>query len=78
MRSIVDSLFAINNNAPQGLQLIQLKLSHEKYMEEATSRVQALEVEIEALQQQRANQSHPEIADTPRNDSERPSRWRWF
>lgn len=47
-------------------------------MEEATSRVLALEVEIEALQQKRANQSHPEIVDTPPNDNEKPSRWRWF
>jgi hypothetical protein len=49
-------------------------------MEEATSRVLALEAEIEALQQQRANQSHstPEIADTQPNDNAKFSRWWWF
>jgi hypothetical protein len=47
-------------------------------MEETTSRVLALEAEIEALQQKRANQSHSEMADTPPNDNEKSSRWRWF
>jgi hypothetical protein len=59
---------------------MQLKISHEKYMEEATSRVSALEAEIEALQQQRAIQSHAtlETINAPSNDNERPSHWRWL
>lgn len=71
-------VFLLGSAVYLGLQLVQLKLSHEKYMEEATARVLALEAEIEALQQKRANQSHstPEIADNPPN--EKPARWRWF
>jgi len=49
-------------------------------MEEATSRVLALEAEIETLQQHHANQSHPipEISDTPPHDYQKSSRWWWF
>jgi hypothetical protein len=60
----------------QGLQLTQLKLSHEKFMEESTSRVTELEAEISVLQQKRdRKQPTSEIAPTSEKN---PSRWRWW
>jgi len=39
-----------------GLQLMQLTISHEKFMEEAKERVTVLEHEIDTLQKQRHSQ----------------------
>jgi len=51
----VPCLFVIplRHRYPQGLELTQLNLSHEKYMSEATRRIEALESEIAALQEKR-------------------------
>jgi len=71
-------VFLLGSAVYLGLQLIQLKISHEKFMEEAASRVLSLEAEIEALQQQRVTQSYA-TSNTPPNDNEKKtSRWSWF
>jgi len=41
----------------QGLQLTQLNLSREKYMDDATKRIEELEAEINTLQEKRSKQS---------------------
>ncbi|RDB22612.1 hypothetical protein Hypma_010378 [Hypsizygus marmoreus] len=46
-------IFLLGSAIYLGLQLTQLKLSHEKFMEEAKERVRELEAEIDALQEQR-------------------------
>jgi len=53
----------------QGLQLTQSKLSHEKYMQEATQQVLALEAEIDVLQAM-----SPPIPDA---SMKKISRWWW-
>ena len=67
---------SINHSTPQGLQLTQLRLSHEKYMDEAQARVKALEDEIEVLQRERQAQV---ASNTPPAGSEKKSSswWRW-
>ncbi|KAF8914093.1 hypothetical protein CPB84DRAFT_1758370 [Gymnopilus junonius] len=60
-----------------GLQLLQLKLSHEKFMDESMDRVQALEAEIDALQQKRSTMSESAVAnDSP--DRKGSARWMWW
>lgn len=49
----------------QGLQLTQLKISHEKFMEEAEARVRTLESEVEVLQEKRANQPQEMVTSQP-------------
>ncbi|KAF8974407.1 hypothetical protein BDZ97DRAFT_1911593 [Flammula alnicola] len=74
-------VFLLGSAVYLGLQLTQLKLSHEKHMEEAMNRVQVLEAEIDALQLQRASQLEAStpgaISSTAPEDSEKPSHWRW-
>jgi len=48
-------IFLLGSAVYLGLQLTQLKLSHEKFMGEAAERVRALEAEVDALRQQREN-----------------------
>lgn len=51
----------------QGLQLTQVYLSHEKYLEEARARVRQLEEEVQSLQQERTrrrNQGVPSASQT--------------
>jgi len=65
-------VFILGSAVYFGLQLTQSKLSHEKYMEEATQRVLALEAEIDVLQQNRATAP---ISDASPKTS---SRWWWW
>jgi len=71
-------VFLLGSAVYLGLQLIQLKISHEKYMEDAASRVLSLEAEIEALQQQRAIRSYATSNPPPNDNEKKTSRWSWF
>ncbi|KAJ3487173.1 hypothetical protein NLJ89_g11740 [Agrocybe chaxingu] len=55
-------IFLLGSAVYLGLELTQLKLAHEKYMEESEREVMALEAEIDVLQDRRAAQ--PEAAST--------------
>ncbi|KAF8076215.1 hypothetical protein FPV67DRAFT_403887 [Lyophyllum atratum] len=50
-------IFLLGSAVYLGLQLAQQKLSHEKFMEEASVRVRNLEAEVDALQEKRASQT---------------------
>jgi len=70
-------VFLLGSAVFLGLQLMQLKLSHEKYMDESMDRVRVLEAEIDALQQKRSISSQS----TPGNDSpdsKETARRRWW
>jgi len=58
----------------QGLQLTQLKLSHEKSMQDATERVRALEAEIAALQERRMVEDNHQ-PDTTASHAKKWFRW---
>lgn len=62
----------------QGLQLTQVKLSHEKHMEEALARVKALEVEVELLHQKRRNMSQGQETAVPGSSNAKLSRRGWW
>lgn len=62
----------------QGLQLAQVKLSHEKHMEEAMVRVKALEVEVELLYEKRMNTSQGQEAAIPDSSNAKLSRRGWW
>jgi len=64
-------VFLLGSAVYFGLQLTQSKLSHEKYMQQATQQVLALEAEIDVLQQSRATTPSPDAS------SKKPSRWWW-
>ncbi|KAH9482850.1 hypothetical protein JR316_0004950 [Psilocybe cubensis] len=68
-------VFLLGSAVFLGLQLTQLKLSHEKFIDEATARVAELEAEIEALQQQRASETQTSSQAEPEAPT---SRWRWW
>ncbi|KAF8803692.1 hypothetical protein BYT27DRAFT_7108842 [Phlegmacium glaucopus] len=59
-----------------GLQLTQSKLSHDKYMREATQQVLALEAEIDALQRNRVESPTAPIPDLSLKKSSRW--WPWW
>ncbi|PFH52515.1 hypothetical protein AMATHDRAFT_139536 [Amanita thiersii Skay4041] len=67
-------IFLLGSAVYLGLQLTHLKLSHEKTMEEAATRVKQLEAEIEALQAKYADQNKNTFSET-KNASPKPSRW---
>ncbi|KJA30123.1 hypothetical protein HYPSUDRAFT_32198 [Hypholoma sublateritium FD-334 SS-4] len=71
-------VFLLGSAVYLGLQLTQLKLSHEKHMEEAATRVQILEAEIDALQKQRASEleSSTQADNAPTHSTK--SSWRWW
>lgn len=55
-----------------------MKLSHEKYMDEALSRVSALEAEVDALQEARVrNRQELGVASISEKPNVKPSRWWW-
>lgn len=58
----------------KGLQFTQSKLSHERYMQEATQHVLALEAEIDILQQNQADSSTL----NPNVSPKKSSRWWWW
>jgi len=58
------------------LQLAQQKLAHEKYMEEASQRLKALEAEIEALEAEHTRREGKTSAQTSVTSSKK-SRWWW-
>ncbi|KAI0700558.1 hypothetical protein BC835DRAFT_1266225 [Cytidiella melzeri] len=58
-----------------GLRLLQGTLSHERYLDEATAKVAALEREVEVLRAQRA--ASPSVLDPPPH-GEPTSRRLWF
>jgi hypothetical protein len=68
----LESLIHLTCPCAQGLQLTQQKLSHEKYMEEASQHVRALEAEVEAFQVERMrDETSVQISPNKR------SRWWW-
>ncbi|KDR83550.1 hypothetical protein GALMADRAFT_15877, partial [Galerina marginata CBS 339.88] len=70
-------VFLLGSAVFLALQLTQLKLSHENFMEESTNRVTELEAEINALQQKRSTElKSPTLEITPIQKN--PSRWRWW
>jgi len=73
-------IFLLGSAIYLGLQLAQVKLSHEEFMEQAAERVKALEAEVDALQEKRANASQSlTIASKPDNTNVRASRrWWWW
>ncbi|KAF9535103.1 hypothetical protein CPB83DRAFT_803586 [Crepidotus variabilis] len=70
-------VFLLGSAVYLGLQLTQMNLSHEKYMSEATARVEELEGDIKGLREKRAS-----ISDQTSTGQESPSppsgssRWR--
>jgi len=70
-------VFLLGSAVYLGLQLTQLKLSHEKYMQEATNRVIALEAEIDALQEERTNENSASVHSLTNDTATSLSRWRW-
>jgi len=71
-------VFLLGSAVFLALQLTQLKLSHEKFMEESTNRVTELEAEINALQQKRATQLKLPTSEVIPTPNETPSQWRWW
>ncbi|TFK43358.1 hypothetical protein BDQ12DRAFT_674838 [Crucibulum laeve] len=69
-------VFLLGSAVYLGLQLTQVTLSHEKHLDEATQRVKELEDEIDALQNQRAEQNA--ISPVAVSDSAQPSRRGWW
>jgi hypothetical protein len=60
------------------LQLTQQKLSHEKYLEEASQHVKALEAEVEALQAEGKGRSEDKpSAQTSVTSPNKKARWWW-
>ncbi|PPQ65244.1 hypothetical protein CVT26_000221 [Gymnopilus dilepis] len=70
-------IFLLGSAVFLGLQLMYLKLSHEKFMDESMERVKALEAEIDALQQKRTttSQSNAGNKSSEQKDSTRRSWW---
>ncbi|KIK65435.1 hypothetical protein GYMLUDRAFT_38895 [Collybiopsis luxurians FD-317 M1] len=55
-------IFLLGSAVYLGLQLAQMRLSHEKYMVEAAERVEILEAQVEALQRSREkNAPEPQL-----------------
>ncbi|CAA7259530.1 unnamed protein product [Cyclocybe aegerita] len=83
-------IFLLGSAVYLGLELTQLKLAHEKYMEESEKEVMALEAEIDALQDARVNvqaqASNPPISPAispsasgdPASSPTPRSRWRFW
>ncbi|KAF8897368.1 hypothetical protein BD779DRAFT_371119 [Infundibulicybe gibba] len=68
-------VFLLGSAVYLGLQLSQLKLSHERYMEQATQRVRELEAEVDVLQKSR---SPLVTTSTVQEPQPRKSRWWWL
>ncbi|KAF8222711.1 hypothetical protein L208DRAFT_1412901 [Tricholoma matsutake] len=67
-------IFLLGSAVYLGLQLAQQKLSHEKYIEEASQHVKTLEAEVEALQAEYMRRREGEASvQTPGNKT-----WRWW
>jgi len=58
-----------------GLQLLQTRLSHEKYLDEARARIEELEREIDALVLERGSTSTPAIVTKDSTNATNWSRW---
>jgi len=71
-------IFLLGSSIYLGLQLTQLKLSSEKYMEEAQERVRQLEAEVTTLQERRLEeQSLRSGLPTPQPVAKSSHWWRW-
>ncbi|KAF9469054.1 hypothetical protein BDZ94DRAFT_1245259 [Collybia nuda] len=74
-------IFLLGSAVYLGLQLTQVKLSHEKHMEEAMARVKVLEAEVELLHEKRMKMSQgqeslPQTSSDSLNDKQ-SRRWWW-
>ncbi|KAG6890901.1 hypothetical protein C0995_000858 [Termitomyces sp. Mi166 len=63
-------IFLLGSAVYLGLQLAQQTLSHEKFMQEASARVKALEAEVDALQEKRETGTPVAAVETKKS-----SRW---
>ncbi|KAF9008889.1 hypothetical protein BDQ17DRAFT_1422081 [Cyathus striatus] len=70
-------IFLLGSAVYLGLQLTQIKLSHEKYMEDASKRIQDLEAEVELLQSKRVMLTKDVASAAPAPVQFKPSRGWW-
>jgi hypothetical protein len=69
-------VFLLGSAVYLGLELTQLKLSHEKYMSDAAKRIDVLEAEIAALQAKRAREQQNNLSQSASASTTSP-RWWW-
>ncbi|KAJ3575164.1 hypothetical protein NP233_g1267 [Leucocoprinus birnbaumii] len=67
-------VFLLGTAVYLGLELTQLKLAHEKYMDESTRRIEELEAEVASLREKRLAQA----PDSPQQAPSSPKKRSWW